>query len=231
MFYNNWAPKQFAIIIAAVGIFFLCSKAFADDLLPENVHANYDLASPSQSVASSHGETSLSLELTLEEESNINLDIAYAQSNVERDDFRFEEIDNPRKADPYTVFRLAMDEFQVFHPLKQILEDVKKRLDDYAKKMKFKGKIVFPKNDFSRPKIQKEINLQIGTNIQKNPRNKLVGFTHRFMPDEINWKFALVFDDKYVTGISGEIGLGEYIEVEGKFAKEKDIEVKFEFPF
>ena len=149
-------------------------------------------------------------------------------------DFRFEEIDNPRKADPYTVFKLAMDEFQVFDPLKEILEDAKKRLDDYAKKMKLKGKIVFPKNDFSRPKIEKEINLQIGTNIQNiqnNPRNKSVGFIHRFMPDEIEWKFALVFDDKYVTGISGEIGLGKYFEVEGKFAKEKDIEVKFGFPF
>ncbi|MEE9609800.1 MAG: hypothetical protein V3W19_01040 [Desulfatiglandales bacterium] len=135
MCYHTYSLKQMSIVMAAVGILFGCCNASADDFPPAGFHKNSTHATPGQLTSNPYQRLGFSPALTIEEKNQVYLDHGYSRLRFDDNHFRLGEIDYPQKANAFKVLKLVMDEFEMLHGLRKMVEGVEARFEEYTKKM------------------------------------------------------------------------------------------------
>lgn len=204
------------------------TQATASQLSPAPANEEFANFRSSRAVSSTTGGFDLSFLLTLNTHESKWQSPLYSYPEFDPDYMWLHSGDDSRRADTYTVLKLAVEEMPFLGGLKDMVGLAEKKIGGYARKMRLTGKIDFSQETSQNPDFEKENNVQFGIAIQKEEQAKPDSVFKKFMPPELGWNINFVIPDPAVKGV---LDLGQHFSVEGKYGKEKELKALFTFSF
>ena len=204
------------------------TQATASQLSPAPVKGELTNFSSNRAVSPTTGEFDLSFSLTLDTNESKWQTPLYLYPEFDPDYMWRNGGDDSRRADTYTVLKLAVEEFPFLGGLNDMVGLAEKKIGRYARKMRLTGKIDFSQKTSPNPEFEKENNVQFGLAIQKEEHAKPDSVFNKFMPPELGWSINFVIPEPAVQGV---MDLGQHFSVTGKYGKEKELKALITFSF
>ena len=120
--------------------------------------------------------------------------------------------ESPRPGGTSRLFKWALNEYRFLHRVRDVVDDVEERVENYGEKMKLKGEVVFYKDKSLRLAGGDKSKIRVGLNLRENRTFKSWLFSHKFVPKKLKWRLSADPSDETV---GGRFFIGEYLTLEG----------------
>lgn len=135
--------------------------------------------------------------------------------------------DNQPRADLLSVFKLALEEFDILSGVRIYWYHTERNIEQWAVKLKLKGEISISdphyQNDDPSPRKQ---SLQSGSLLAKSLRQ--YGLLSFVKPQKLRWNIGMNPDD---LTLLGDIHINPYLSINGEFGKENNVGLYFRYTF
>lgn len=221
MSYYAYRIKLKLGFIAAVGTICLYGTTQAEDIsLIRFSDQSYELPLGGSSTQADTNK-SITFGISLERRRPSDLGTLYSKSAFEDYDFRFRGMTAPQKANALDVLKAAMDEFEVFHGVRDAFQDAETKVEQYIKKFKLKG-------EFNFSEETENTGAEASPNTSSQKRENASFFYKVFVPDRIKWNLDMGHSG---NSVGAALDLGDYLSIRGDVGENTGAFMMFKVDF
>lgn len=121
--------------------------------------------------------------------------------------------ENPISLNVVDVLKMVLDECTYLKGLKSYLDSVETKVEEYSRKYKFRGELVFAEQDHNETSDSAS---QYSENIFSN-----------LLPKRISWSLSSDLNSNY---LKGEVNIGNYFFIEANWGSDSYVRAMFTFP-
>lgn len=228
MLHETHAFKGPPVVTAALVLLLFCGHSSAEDspdAVPQEDRAYLGLF---DSSSSPNQRFDVTLGFAFEDRKFFDYERDNRNLEFQMDPFGTMGLHEPAGASTSAALKYAMREFGFLRPVKEVVDRAEARFENYERKMRLKGEIVFSGKAGPALAIEKRQGLNPDPEHGESPGLKSWLFSQKFMPQKLGWRFGLDPNDEIITG---KFLIGDHISLEGNAGERNDVFIMFRYEF